>query len=251
MIDPSNKIHPTAILSNDVTLGNNNTIGPYCVLDGNIQLGNNNIIEAHVLLSNNVTIGNKNVIGSYSLIGCKAEMKKWSDLATQKVVIGNRNVIKEHVSIHGSFYSEATQIADDCFLMNKSYLAHDCKLGREVVISSGVKLAGSVTVGSYSNLGMGACVHQRINIGESVMVGMLAAVVAHIPPFALISGVPARIKKFNTKSAISRFAKNPELVNFEKRYLEILSGNDMVDDEISSIIREFLLKHGENICKTS
>ena len=45
-----NKIHPTAIIGEDVIMGENNEIGPYTIIKGPIEIGNNNIIGSHTVL---------------------------------------------------------------------------------------------------------------------------------------------------------------------------------------------------------
>jgi len=41
----NNKIHPTAIIGDNVTLGNNNYVGPFCYITSNTTIGDNNRFE--------------------------------------------------------------------------------------------------------------------------------------------------------------------------------------------------------------
>ena len=43
--DPSNTIHHTAIIGENVSLGINNIIGPYCFITGDTTIGNGNKFE--------------------------------------------------------------------------------------------------------------------------------------------------------------------------------------------------------------
>jgi acyl-[acyl carrier protein]--UDP-N-acetylglucosamine O-acyltransferase len=43
----NNKIHPTAIIGDNVTLGNNNYVGPFCYITSNTTIGDNNRFEAY------------------------------------------------------------------------------------------------------------------------------------------------------------------------------------------------------------
>lgn len=72
---------------------------------------------------------------------------------------------------------------------------HDCVLGDIVHICPGAHLAGGVRVGNQSWIGIGACVRQLICIGERVVVGAGAAVVADVPDDVTLCGVPAKIVK--------------------------------------------------------
>jgi sugar O-acyltransferase (sialic acid O-acetyltransferase NeuD family) len=69
---------------------------------------------------------------------------------------------------------------------------HDCVLGDGVHLSPGSRLAGGVHVGKLAWVGIGACVRQSLKIGDSVIVGAGAAVVADVPDELTVVGVPAR-----------------------------------------------------------
>ena len=138
-----NSIHPTALIDGDVTLGSGNTIGPYVVITGP------------------VTIGDGNWFGSGTVVGAPPEVRSWqhpTDAAERSsgngVVIGDRNVFREHVQIHQG-WKDRTRIGDDAFIMNQCYLAHDSVVEDGATLASSVLLAGHVRVGAGANLGLG------------------------------------------------------------------------------------------------
>ncbi|NYT60525.1 NeuD/PglB/VioB family sugar acetyltransferase [Alcaligenaceae bacterium] len=69
---------------------------------------------------------------------------------------------------------------------------HDCRLGVGVHISPGAHLGGGVSIGDLSWVGLGASVRHQICIGQGVMVGAGAVVVADVPDGATVVGNPAR-----------------------------------------------------------
>ena len=77
----NNFIHPTAIIGDNVQLGQNNYIGAFCLITGNTIIGNDNRFEA------------------FCSIGTEPEHKDYFDEPNQGVVIGNYNRIKEFVTI--------------------------------------------------------------------------------------------------------------------------------------------------------
>ncbi|MEV4735674.1 MULTISPECIES: UDP-N-acetylglucosamine acyltransferase [unclassified Microbacterium] len=180
-----NTIHPTAVISDDVVLGDGNTVGPFAVIAGP------------------VTIGDGNWIGAGAMIGAPPEVRGFphpnapSESQGNGVVIGNRNTIREYAQIHQG-WKDRTRIGDDAFIMNQCYVAHDCVLEDGVTLASSVLLAGHVVVGARANLGLGASVHQFTRIGAGVMVGMGSVVVREIPPFAKAFGTPAAVRGANT-----------------------------------------------------
>lgn len=180
-----NSIHPTAIISGDVRLGEGNTIGPFAVITGPVELGDGNWIGAGVV------------------IGAPPEVRSWehprdaADLSSGNgVVIGDRNVFREYAQVHQGWHAQTT-VGDDAFVMNQVYIAHDCRLGDGVTLASSVLLAGHVRIGDGANLGLGTSVHQRRYVGRGAMVGMGSVVTRDVPPWAKAFGNPARVRGAN------------------------------------------------------
>ena len=69
---------------------------------------------------------------------------------------------------------------------------HDCRLSHGVHVSPGAALAGNVTVGCCSWIGIGASIRHCIEVGQDVIIGGGAAVVANVPDSSTMVGVPAK-----------------------------------------------------------
>ncbi len=202
-INLRNNIHPTAILEGEIRMGSRNTIGPNVVLRGNISLGDDNVFKTGVHFENNVTIGHQNIFYPYVSVGCFGEMGAKGDRFVEEggVAIGNENVFREYVCVHSPVYTYETSIGSQVYIMNKGYVAHDCVISNGVVMSAGVLLGGRVEIGLFANLGLGVTVHQRLHIGPYAMLGMQAVITRDIIPYALVTGNPARIQRFNSRGA--------------------------------------------------
>lgn len=181
----SNQIHPSAVLGPGVELGENNIVGPFTVLSGPLRLGDGNWI------------------GAGAVLGCPSEIRGgehaagWAQRATgQGVVIGNRNVIREGVTVQVGSVGP-TRVGDDCYLMTKANVTHDVALGDQVTVSAGVLIGGHSQVGDDATLGLNAVLHQYSVVGPGAMIGMAAVVTRHVPPFALAFGNPARVRGVN------------------------------------------------------
>lgn len=180
-----NSIHPSAIITGDVTLGTGNTVGPFAVITGPVEIGDGNWLGAGVV------------------IGAPPEVRSWSHPPDAEapssgngIVIGNRNVLREYVQVHQG-WKGTTRLGDDLFVMNQVYVAHDCVLGDGVTLASSVLLAGHVEIGAHANLGLGTVVHQTRYIGAGSMVGMGSVVTRDVPPFAKVFGNPASLRGVN------------------------------------------------------
>ena len=178
-----NRVHPTAVVADDVILGSDNVIGAFAVILGPARIGDRNWIGPHVVLGTPAEI--RGIDHGLAAGGVGTGIS-----------IGNANVIREYTTVHQGHYA-TTVIGDDCYLMNKCYIAHDDVLHDGVTMAAGVALGGHVHVGAGANLGMGAIVHQRRVIGPLAMVGMSAVVTRDVPPASLAYGNPCRVRGAN------------------------------------------------------
>ena len=99
MIHETAKIHPSAVIEGNVTIGANASVGPFTYISGNVTIGEGTEVMSHVVIKGDTTIGNGNRIFAFAIIGEESQDKKYSGEATT-VVIGDRNVIRESVQIH-------------------------------------------------------------------------------------------------------------------------------------------------------
>jgi UDP-N-acetylglucosamine acyltransferase len=181
----ANRIHPTAIIGDDVELGDDNVIGPYSVVVGPVRIGSGNWIGPHV------TIGTPaEDRGGPHPVGWEGESEG------QGVVIGDRNKIREYVTVHQGTHRAST-VGDDCYLLVRSHVGHDVTLGDNVVLACSVQLGGHTEVWSHSNIGMSTVVHQHGRIGPGAMVGMGSAVRREVDAFTVSVGNPARVSGIN------------------------------------------------------
>jgi UDP-N-acetylglucosamine acyltransferase len=176
----SNRIHPTAVIGAGVDIGHGNVIGPYSVLLGPCRIGDGNWIGPHV------TIGTpaEHLDGPHPV--------GWEDeQAGHGVEIGDRNRVREHVSIHQGI-DGATTVGDYCYLQARSHLGHDSHVADDVTLACSVQLGAYTHVWSHVSIGLGALVQQFGVIGPGAMIGMGAAVCSEVPPFTVSFGNPAR-----------------------------------------------------------
>ena len=75
-----------------------------------------------------------------------------------------------------------------------------------------------VKIGSHVWIGTGAIILPGVKIGDYSVVGAGSVVTAHVPPFAIVAGNPARIIKYRNKNIIEQFDEGivyPGIVKIE------------------------------------
>jgi UDP-N-acetylglucosamine acyltransferase len=151
-----------------------------------------NFIHPTAIIYEDVEIGDNNYIGAYCIIGAPPEHKKHWDNPWSKVIIGNNNKITGLVTIDGCTDGEGTIIGNDCFIMKHAHIGHDCIIENNVTISCGAKIGGHSIIKEYSNIGLNAVLHQFTIIERGCMIGASAFIKGATEEFTKYAGVPAK-----------------------------------------------------------
>ena len=180
------KIHPSAIIDPAAQIAADAEVGPYSIIGPEVSLGAKTVVQSHVVLEGTVQIGEQNFIGHGSIIGGSPQDLGFKTGTRSSVTIGNRNVIREHCTIHrGTAEGTATAIGDDNFLMAGVHMGHNCRLGDGVIIANNCLLAGYVEIDDRAFVGGGTTFHQFMHVGRLVMAQGSSAFGKDIPPFLL------------------------------------------------------------------
>lgn len=178
-------IHATAIVSPTARIAESAEIGPYCIIDGEVEIGGGTRLMAHVYMEGPLRAGEDNVFFPYSTVGVASQDLKYHGEHTE-TRIGNRNQIREFVTIHrGTEGGGAlTNIGDDNLLMAYTHVAHDVHIGNRAVLANAVTLGGHVTVGDWAVIGASTGVHQFCRIGRHSIIGGYSVVTQDVLPFS-------------------------------------------------------------------
>lgn len=190
-------IHPTALIGSDVRVDDTCEIGPFCVLEGTITLGPHNVLGPHVTIYGTTHIGEGNRFHAGVSIGDAPQSLAYQG-AEKRTSIGNGNVFREHVTVHGSFETDGcTRIGNGGFFMACSHIAHDCQIADNVIMANGALAAGHAHVGERVFFSGNAGIHQFSRVGRLVMLRGQCGVTKDVPPF-MIAADYNRIGGINT-----------------------------------------------------
>lgn len=189
MINQSAVIHPTAIIEEGAIIAANVTVGPFCFIGSEVEIGEGTQLKSHIVINGRTKIGCYNQIYQFASIGEINQDLKYAGEPT-RVEIGDRNRIRESVSIHRGTKQggELTKIGNDNLLMINTHVAHDCLIGNHCVLANNATLGGHVIIDDYVIIGGMTAVHQFCVIGAYVMVGGCSGVAQDIPPCMIAQG---------------------------------------------------------------
>jgi len=233
------KIHPTAVVSPRAVVHSSVELGPFSIVEADAVIGQGcklagrSTVKGHTILGRDVVVGEGAVLGGMPQHICPPEHPG-------RVIIGERTVIRENVTVHRAMNSEGeTRVGADCLLMVGAHVAHDCRVGNRVIITNNVLLGGHVQVGDRAVLGGAVAVHQHCRIGRLTMVGGCARVVQDVPPFVLTDGEGGMIVGLNRIGLRRAGMERAEMEQLKEAYRMIYRQGLPFDEMVAAVEREF------------
>ena len=191
-------IDPRAVVAPGAELDATVSVGPYAIIGDRVKIGPGTVVSAHAFIEGRTEIGRDNVIGPFTVIGAAPQHTGYHGEDTS-VRIGDRNHIREHVTIHRGTTDGhlETSLGSDNYIMVGCHLAHDCVVGDRVTMANLATLAGHVVVEDDVVFGGFAGAHQRCRVGRGAMVAAMSKLVQDAPPYAMVGGEPLKFVGLN------------------------------------------------------
>jgi len=239
---PQAGVHPTAVVSETATLGNQVCIGPYCVVGDNVQIGDgcvlHNAVSVHenssigsnceiysgVVIRERTQIGHHVMIHPNAVIGADGFGFRASDDGQGitkiphigNVIIGNHVEIGANACVDRAKFS-ATTIGDGTKIDNLCQIAHNVQIGRCCLIAAQAGIAGSTTIGDGVQMGGQVGLRDNIHIGSGVKLAACSAVMGDIPDGETWMGIPAKEQNIAAREFVA-IRKLPELLKAYKEF---------------------------------
>jgi UDP-N-acetylglucosamine acyltransferase len=180
-------IHALAAVSPGARLGVGVTVGPFATIEADVELGDFCTVASGATIKSGVTAGCHNEFGEHAVIGgAPQHVARPRDVG--RVVIGDHNCFREHVTVHRALKpGTTTTIGSHNYAMAASHFGHDSTVGN-CIFANAALLGGHVTVEDRAFVSGAVAIHQFCRIGRLAMVGGHARVVQDVPPFMLLDG---------------------------------------------------------------
>jgi UDP-3-O-[3-hydroxymyristoyl] glucosamine N-acyltransferase len=227
-------IHPTAVIGENVNIGNNVSIGAHACLGNNTKVGNNSIIHPGVVLYENVHIGQNNELHANCVIHTSTRL---GDRVTvhSNAVIGSEGfgfvptpngwykmpqtgivVLENDVEVGcGSTIDRPavgeTKIGSGTKIDNLVQIGHGVTTGKGCAMAAQVGIAGGAILGNGVILAGQVGVGNRVKVGNHVVASSKCGVHADVPDSEVISGFPAMPNRLWLRCS-AHFRRLPEIV---------------------------------------
>jgi UDP-3-O-[3-hydroxymyristoyl] glucosamine N-acyltransferase len=174
-------------------------IHPTAVIADNVEMGEGCIIHPNVTICSNVKIGNNVVIHSGCVIGGDGfGFERDDNNVPQKfphiggVVLGDNVEIQSLTHVAKGTLGN-TVIGTDTKIDGRCHIAHNVQIGDRCLVTAGVMIAGSVVVGDDVYIAPSASIINKVKIGDDAFVGIASLVTKDVGAGIAVAGSPARV----------------------------------------------------------
>lgn len=221
-------VHPTAVIGDNVTLGNQVFIGPYVVIEANSVIGDHCVLKSHIHIGHGVTlgahctihahvtvydqcqIGSRVTIHASTVIGSDGFGYTFVDGKHLKVPHTGQVVIHDDVEVGANTAIDratmgATVIGEGTKIDNLVQIAHSVKLGKHNILCGFTGIAGSTTSGDHVIFAANVGVSDHVRIDKGVILGARTGVPPnkHLKEGQVYLGSPARPKDLAIKNELA------------------------------------------------
>lgn len=209
-------IGPLAVIDKDVIIGDHTTIGAGCYLGYKVSIGSHTFLHPHVTIRERCQIGNRVTIQPGAVIGScgfgyttneKGQHVKLNQVGI--VIIENDVEIGANTTIDRSRF-KATIIGQGTKLDNLIQIGHGVVVGRHNIIVAQTGIAGSTETGKYVIIGGQVAIAGHLSIADKTMIAGKSGISKSIKePGGKYNGIPAiPLKEYNRNTVFLRNIEN-------------------------------------------
>jgi UDP-N-acetylglucosamine acyltransferase len=231
-------IHPTALADPSARVAESADVGPGCVIGPEVEIGARTRLMAHVYVEGPTWIGEDSIFFPFSTVGVASQDLKYQGERAE-TRIGNRNRIREFVTIHRGTQGGGlvTSIGDDNCLMAYVHVAHDVRIGSHTILGNGATIGGHVTVGDWAIVSAFSGVHQFCRIGRHAFIGGYSVVTQDVLPFSMtVSERPIKVFGAN-KTGLERRDFSPAVIDGLQKAFRLLTRSGLNTSQAVERIR--------------
>jgi len=212
---PEAQVHHSAILGDNVQLGENVWIGPLVALYNGVRVGSGSIIHAgcvlmtdaflgedcelfpKVVVQEECIIGNRVILQSGSVIGADGHGYFQREGVNQKIPQVGRVVIEDDVEIGANTTVDRARFTDTVIkagskIDNQVQIAHNVVVGENALISAQSAIGGSATIGHHLILGGQTGIRDNVEVGNHVTAVARSVITTNIADKQVVGGMPSR-----------------------------------------------------------
>jgi UDP-3-O-[3-hydroxymyristoyl] glucosamine N-acyltransferase len=232
---PDIGIHPTAVVAENVEIGQRVSIGAYAVVGKGCVIKDDVILYSHVVLYPNVTVGDRSTLHSFVIvredcrIGNNVILQNGAIIGSDglgfaptkegtfyKIYQTGRVLIEDDVEVGSNTTIDRAAVGDTIIrkgakLDNLVQIGHGAQVGEHSILAAQVGLAGSTRLGRGVMVGGQVGFAGHLEVGDKAIITAQSGASHDVPSGAMISGSPA-IENATWLRSTAAYSKLPSLV---------------------------------------
>lgn len=170
------RIHPSAIIADHCSIGDEVEIGPRAV------------VEDHAVIGSGCFIGPGAIIGAEGLQAYRDAGRPRFVRHAGGVELGEGVSVLAQAVVSKAVFPSFTVVGAGTHLSLLSSVGHESRIGRNCLIAGNVLIGGSVTVGDDVVIGPSATLKDGVKVGAGARIRIGSVVVADVPARGDVSG---------------------------------------------------------------
>lgn len=232
------RIHATAVVDPRAELSEDVEVGAYATIGPDVTLGPGTVIHTHGVVLGPAIVGRQNVVHPFAVVGGAPQLKDPTRDLRSGLSLGDRNVVREHATIHRGSGGTGTRIGDDNLFMVGAHVAHDAVIGSHVTLANSVQIAGHAVVEDYATFGGLSGIAQFVRVGETAFVAAGAMCERNVPPFVIVQGDRARVRALNVVGLRRRGVPEASIEALTKAYRQLFARRGPLAEALSEVERD-------------
>ena len=225
-------VHVSAVIANDVRIGEGVTIDPFVVIGEGAIIGDGCWISAHAVigagsvLGNDVRVHATAVVYPFTELGDRVTLHAGARVGREgfgfvpqangvmRIPHPGRCILEHDVEVGANSCIDRGSVDDTIIgagtkIDNLVQIAHNVRIGRGCFLASHAGVAGSTRIGDGVQVGGQAGIGGHVTIGSGANLAGGAGVIGNVPAGETWSGYPARPHRdhLRASAAIARLAK--------------------------------------------
>jgi len=194
------RISPKAVVVNPDGLADDVEVGPFSYVAGEVEVGPGTRIANGVTVTGRTRVGAGCWLHAGCIVGCAPPGRSEDDAGPCTVADGN--VIREHVIIEAGADpdGEGTRLAERNMLMVGCQVAHDASVAEECIFANFTRLERGARVERFVRTSGFTLIQAYATVGAYSFTTGYASVVTDVPPYAIVQGLPSRVRCVNTEN---------------------------------------------------
>lgn len=247
-IDPSARVHASAVVEPGAEIGPGCEVGAFAVIGPKVKLGPQVTVKPHAVVTGDTELGEGSAVFSFACVGEVPQDLKYKGEET-RLVVGARCRVREGATLNAGTEGGGgvTSVGDDCLIMAGAHVAHDCRVGNRVILVNNAALAGHCIVEDDVIVGGLSGVHQWVRIGRGAIIGAVTMVTNDVIPYGLVQAPRGELDGLNLVGLKRRGVPREDITALRAAYQMLAQGEGAFADRARRLGEETTSKYVREI----